>query len=234
MTTLEFLFVTFDFLFPFWPFLVLNAIKGKRHILRDMLITWGFWAVVRVVLFFNPNPLSSSLFIPEPLNTVLFFVSGVVLAGLYFGKRVWQRKRLLWKAENVGASEELLELSPREFEEMVVELFSAYGHQAKRTGAVGDHGVDVVVETKEGEICIVQCKRWKGSVGEPVIRDFYGVLLHEKADHGAIVTSSTFSGPAREWARGKPIALYDGNKLIQLWKRVQAEGIGVPEPVRQS
>lgn len=90
----------------------------------------------------------------------------------------------------------------------------------------------MVVETKKGETCIVQCKRWKGSVGEPVIRDFYGVLLHEKADRGAIVTSSTFSGPAREWARGKPIALYDGKKLIQLWKRAQAEG--VPEPVPQS
>ncbi len=104
---------------------------------------------------------------------------------------------------------------------MTVELFLAYGHQAKRTGSVGDHGVDVVVHSKNGEKCVVQCKRWRGYVGEPVVRDFYGVMHHEKAERGFIITSGTFSRPAREWAKGKPITLYDGEKFLQLWRRAQ-------------
>jgi restriction system protein len=102
---------------------------------------------------------------------------------------------------------------------MIVELYHRAGHQAKRTGATGDHGVDVVVEAKNGEKWVVQCKRWKGSVGEPVVRDFYGVVQHEKADKGILFTTGRYSTPAQQWAKGKPIALYDGNKLAELWSR---------------
>ncbi len=232
MTTLQFLFTTFDFIFPFWPFLLLNAIRGRRNLLRNMLITWGFWAVIRVLLFFNPEPLKASLFIQEPLNTILFFACGIVLFGLHYGQKIWQRGQLLQKAGKVNTAKDLLDLSPREFEDMAVELFVAYGHEAKRTGAVGDHGVDVIVQTKNGEKCVVQCKRWKGYVGEPIVREFYGVVLHEKADKGIIITSGKFSRPAQEWAKGKPIALYDGDKFVQLWRRAQAKKAPAQKPAR--
>jgi restriction system protein len=103
---------------------------------------------------------------------------------------------------------------------MVAELYRSLGHQAKRTGSTGDHGVDVVVQARNGEKWIVQCKRWRGSVGEPVIRDFYGVLHHEKADHGAVITTGTFTPQAREWARGKLLHLYDGGEFLTIWERV--------------
>jgi hypothetical protein len=223
VTTLDFFFTAFDFVFDFWPFLVLSAIKTRRSPLKSMLLTWGFWAVVRVFLVFNPNPLEATLFIPEPLNTVLFFVAGLVLAGVYFGLRFLERGRLIRKTSDANSVEKLLDLSPTEFEDAVVELFRAYGHKARRTGGVGDHGVDVIVETRDGQKIVVQCKRWKGYVGEPVVRDFYGVMHHEKADRGLIVTTSTFSRPAQEWAEGKPIALYNGEKFLQLWQRAQRQ-----------
>jgi len=46
----------------------------------------------------------------------------------------------------------LLDVSSGEFEDMVVVgLYQAFGHQAKRTGKSGDHGVDVVVKAKNEE-----------------------------------------------------------------------------------
>jgi restriction system protein len=70
-------------------------------------------------------------------------------------------------------------------------------------------------------------------VGEPVVRDFYGVVLHEKADKGIIIiTSGKFSRPAQEWAKGKPIALYDGEKFVQLWRRAQAKKAPAQESAR--
>lgn len=230
MNSLEFLFTVFDIAFPFWPFILLNAIRGRRNLIRNMFITWGFWAVVRILLFFNPKPLKFSLFIKEPLNTILFFACGVLLFALQYGEKLWQRGRLLQKAGKVNSPQDLLDLSPREFEDMVVELFTAYGHEAKRTGQVGDHGVDVIVQTKKGEKCVVQCKRWRGYVGEPVVRDFYGVVMHEKADKGIIITSGKFSRSAQEWAKGKPILLYDGEKFIELWRRAQARREPAQEP----
>jgi restriction system protein len=134
-----------------------------------------------------------------------------------------QRRELERKTNGVGNTKDLLELSPREFEDMVVEVYRAFGHAAKRTGTTGDHGVDVVVETKKGEKLVVQCKRWRGNVGEPVVRDFYGVMQHEKADKGIIVTTGSFTPQAREWAKGKPILLHDGQEFLQIWERAKAQ-----------
>lgn len=222
-TTLDFMFAVFGLVFTFWPVFLTSALKGRGNLLRNLLFTWSFWAIIRVFLFFGPEPLQTSFLISEPLNTVLFFACGLVLLGIWYGQKLWQRGRLLRKAGDVHTAKDLLELSPREFEDMAVELFLAYGHKAKRTGKAGDHGVDVVVQTKKGEKCVVQCKRWKGRVGEPVVRDFYGVVMHEKADKGVVITSGTFSRPAQEWVKGKPIALYDGDKFVQLWRRTRAK-----------
>jgi hypothetical protein len=62
--------------------------------------------------------------------------------------------------------------------------------------------MDVVVETANGEKWIVQCNGWRGTVGEPVVRDLYGVMHHEGAERGAIVTTGTFSEQARDWVKG--------------------------------
>jgi restriction system protein len=119
---------------------------------------------------------------------------------------------------------------------MIVALYHRAGHKAKRTGRTGDHGVDIVIDAKNGEKWVVQCKRWRGSVGEPVVRDFYGVVQHEKADKGIIFTTGHFSAPAQQWVKGKPISLYDGNKLVEIWScsKAQQDQIGqeVPNPIQ--
>ncbi len=223
--TLDFfqlLFGVCGLLFAFWPLMFLSALKGRGSLLRNLLSAWYFILIVRVFLFFSPEPAISFL-IPEPSSTIVFFAIGAVLIGLQYGGKSWRRNLLRRKTGKAKNIEDLLELTPREFEDMVVELHQVFGHQAKRTGGTGDHGVDVVVQTKQGEKCVIQCKRWRGSVGEPVIRDFYGVMHHEKADQGIVITTGKFTRPAREWAKGKPLALYDGNEFMKLWERAQAK-----------
>ena len=222
---IEMILITFEIIFDLWPIMMLGALfKSRRgRVLRYLLANWSLWAVVRVSLFFFPEEIRLFHFIPEPLNTQLFFALGAALIGLSVAKRWWKRDKLFRKAGKVRSSNDLVDLSPREFEEMVVQLFSVYGHQAKRTGKAGDHGVDVVVKTKKGERLVVQCKNWRGTVGESVIRDLYGVVHHEKADRGIVIASSEFSKSAIEWARGKPISLYNGQKFLKLWKRAQVK-----------
>ena len=81
--------------------------------------------------------------------------------------------------------------------------------------------MDVVVITDEGEKWIVQCKRYSGSVGEPVVRDLYGTLLHEEAQRAYLITTGSFTRQATEWVQEKPIILYDGEGLVKLIRRTQ-------------
>ena len=207
----------FDIVFDFWPVFIVSPIARRGNPFRSMFFSWLFWAAVRVMLVFNPEPVRASLLIPEPWNTVLFFVTGVVLGGIMVGQSFLKRKALQRKADQLRGREDLLNLSPVEFEEMVVEWFKILGYNAKRTGRSGDHGVDVVA-TKNGAKWIVQCKRWRKPVGENIVRDFYGTLQHEKAVEGAIIAVSGFSRPAREWAKGKPIRLINGEEFLKRWR----------------
>jgi len=71
-----------------------------------------------------------------------------------------------------------------------------------------------------------QCKRWKGSVGAPAIRDFRGAMVG-RADKGLVITTGAFTVDAqREATRdGAPaIDLVDGETLCDLLKNL---GIGV-------
>ncbi len=218
MSTLEVILTAFSAIFGFWPLYLLNAFSRRGNIFRKLLVVWGFWAVVRIVLAIaHTSPVV--WFIPEPLSTWLFFLSGAVVGGAWGISSLWQRRTFFQKAQRISV-DDLLEMSPREFEEMVAALYQAMGHRAKRVGQRGDHGVDVLVKAKNGEKWIVQCKRWRKPVGEAIVRDFYGTLQHEKADQGAIIATKGFTQAAKTWAKGKPIKLYSGEDFLRAWRRV--------------
>jgi hypothetical protein len=76
--------ITFGLLFACWPLVALSALDGRsRHILSNMLTLWVVLAGVRVYLLFFPSSVPASslfpFFIPEPLNTIVFFAAGAVL-----------------------------------------------------------------------------------------------------------------------------------------------------------
>ena len=114
--------------------------------------------------------------------------------------------------------EHLLTLSPSEFERWTATLLEGYGYQVRNMPDTSDHGIDLIVTSPAGEIGVVQCKRYRGTVGEPVVRDLYGTVVHVGAVRGFLVTTGAISRSARAWAGGKPLELIDGETLIQLLK----------------
>jgi HJR/Mrr/RecB family endonuclease len=208
-------------LFSFWPLIVFGTLRrARRNIVPVMLLAWTMMVVPWLIVLVTAAPIVFPL-IPEPFNSVLFLAVGVLLMVFQFGGKYWRRRQIWARADAAKGVADLLNLSPTEFEELVLELYTAMGHQATRTGATGDHGVDVVVKAKNGEKWVVQCKRWRGSVGEPVIRDFFGAMHHEKADKGAIITTGMFTPQARAWAEGKPMSLIEGDKFLDYLKRAR-------------
>jgi restriction system protein len=116
----------------------------------------------------------------------------------------------------------LIEMPRGEFDELVANLYCALGHRAVRTNATGEHAINVVVQALNGQKWIVQCKQWRGAVGESVVREFYAAMQREQAAQGAIITTAKFTPKAREWAKGKPIHLYDGAEFLQAMKRIKS------------
>ena len=125
---------------------------------------------------------------------------------------------------------QLVELPRGDFEALVAGLYTALGHRARRTGEKSESGAHVVVAARNGEKWIVQCRQWRGAVGELVVRDFFALMQREGAAQGAIITTASFTPRAREWARGRPIHLYDGPDFIRAMRRIRERSAGGGEP----
>jgi restriction system protein len=70
---------------------------------------------------------------------------------------------------------------------------------------------------------IFQCKRYQGSVGAGMIRDFRGAMIG-RADKGIFLTTGTFTMDSkREAVRdgANPIELVDGEKLVRMFERLE-------------
>ncbi len=133
--------------------------------------------------------------------------------------QIWRRKRRMkdgsrWKALSL---EEMFRLSPSEFEEYVAQrIFARRGYTAINTPDVKDGGIDVLVIDRFGNQAVVQCKRYRGTVGEAVIRDLYGTMIHFGAGYGYLFTTGAISSVAYNWVKGKPIELVDGLRLAEM------------------
>ncbi|MEZ4614848.1 MAG: restriction endonuclease [Caldilineaceae bacterium] len=112
---------------------------------------------------------------------------------------------------------EIQRMDPFAFEAYVAErLFARQGYKVTNTQDSKDGGVDILVIDPYGQEAVVQCKRYRGTVGSPTVRELYGTMIHTGAARAFLVTASTISDDARKWAADKPITLIDGNRLVQL------------------
>jgi restriction system protein len=145
----------------------------------------------------------------------LFTGSALLTLLLFWILLFWQ-----WRRQSVGPRlpvmtvEQLTVISPHAFEQFVGEIFERRGYQVVHRGRSGDLGVDLELLNPNGRRAIVQCKRYRNTVGPEIVRELFGTMLHELADHGFLVTTAEVSDAARDWARNKPITLIDGETLV--------------------
>lgn len=125
----------------------------------------------------------------------------------------------LYNNNGIVSNKSINEMSGFDFEKIILALLLKMGFDASITKASGDGGIDIIAYCNqdffEGKY-IIQCKRWNGSIGEPVLRDLYGVLTSERANKGILITNSNFTTAAINFASNKPLELIDGQKLINL------------------
>jgi restriction system protein len=195
-----------------------------------MTLLWTFTVGPNVAGLFNPAALKMPLLGMFGVTTkegvwLVYWAETLITLGLWVSIGlilVSRRNQRLREIEQAKTISQMQTLVPERFEELVAETFRKKGYAATLTPQQADHGIDVVLRAPNGEKEIVQCKRYIGQVGEPVVRDFYGALLHENAVRGYIVTTGSFTYQAVTWARGKPIELIEGPQLSRMMKSAPA------------
>ena len=111
-------------------------------------------------------------------------------------------------------------LTGYEFEEYIAQLFKSNGFDVQKTSYSHDGGIDLIATFNEPIFSgkyIIQCKKYTDTmVGQPTIRDLYGVVMSEHANKGILITTSDFTDEARTFANNKNIELINGTLLKQI------------------
>ncbi|HET6884254.1 MAG TPA: restriction endonuclease [Pirellulales bacterium] len=111
---------------------------------------------------------------------------------------------------------EVASMTGLEFEKFLARLLPHLGYTAIVLTPVNDQGGDILCTSKVGERVVVQAKRWKGSLGNAVVQEILGAMLHYGCDAGIIITNSTFTKAAHALASKDPrISLHDGAWLTE-------------------
>jgi hypothetical protein len=99
--------------------------------------------------------------------------------------------------------ERLYELRPRQFEELIAELFEGFGYNIELTQRTRDGGCDVIAISNRPikEKLLIECKRYRRTkaVGVAIVRALHGVTMAAGANKGILATTGRISQPARDY-----------------------------------
>lgn len=126
---------------------------------------------------------------------------------------------------------ELYNLTSREFEEFMAQLYIKLGYNAELTKATRDGGKDIILRKPDilGDMVFyVECKQYnaKNKVGIDIIQRFAGIIEMDKINGGIIATTSFFSKDAKDWIMEKDlnykIQMHDFNRIKHMLKMTAA------------
>jgi restriction system protein len=117
--------------------------------------------------------------------------------------------------------------TPTDFEPFCADLFRGLGYTAQTTPPTRDGGFDIRLRREDGRTAIVECKCFDRHhhVGRPIIQKLIGANTVGHADTMMVVTTSSFSSDAIDFARDSGVELLDGNRLVALCQRVWGDAL---------
>jgi len=106
-------------------------------------------------------------------------------------------------------------MTPQEFEAFCAEQLRRAGWNAYVTQASRDQGVDVIAEKNKVRV-VLQCKLYSNPVGNKAVQEIVAGRAHGQAQHGAVVTNSSYTSAAEELASTNGILLLHYSDLTRL------------------
>lgn len=118
-----------------------------------------------------------------------------------------------------------------QFEKELAILFRTFGYEVITTSITGDEGVDLILK-KDSIKAIVQCKAHNKPLGPAVVRELYGVMIHENANLAILATLNGVTVGGRSWMRDKPIRVIELNDILKMSKE-KLDIIADPLPIQE-
>lgn len=118
------------------------------------------------------------------------------------------------------------EIEWKKFEELCTAYYLEKGMRAEATSLGADGGIDIKIYQDNSDLptSIAQCKSWNNKfIGVKEIREFLGVMSHEKIAKGFYMTTSEYTSDAKEIAKSNQITLITGEMLLMMIKRLPEE-----------
>lgn len=167
------------------------------------------WAAVLIALGILLPPLGGLLFI------VLFLLA--IFKTEYFIIALASVPLLVWKmtgpslTENEQKQKSVTDISQPtfrsdmtglEYEEFVATRLKVEGYtDVTVTKASGDHGADILAVTQTGITAVIQCKLYKGVVGQEAVQQAVSAREYYHRSQAIVITNSTFTPAAKDFAR---------------------------------
>jgi hypothetical protein len=129
------------------------------------------------------------------------------------------------------AKTRLQSVDPYEFEDLVAEVWEADGWDTQVSRASNDMGVDVEAYKTDGIVdhkAVIQAKRYSegNKIGRPKIQQYHSLKEQDQeADVAVVVTTSSFTSTAEDWAADHNVKLVDGEDLLQRIKEQNLEDL---------
>ena len=117
---------------------------------------------------------------------------------------------------------DLLEFTPREFEELLAVCWRDFHNAAVTTQGSQDQGIDLIIRTSDGARLAAQAKRYSQSnpVGIATVQRTAGLTTEFDIDRSVVVTSSKFTQQAKNSATSiEEITIVDGEQLCSWLNR---------------
>lgn len=120
----------------------------------------------------------------------------------------------------MGRYNDRMKIHPKKMEEIVESIFKSAGMTTRATSYSKDGGIDIFVLEHPGDKLVgVQVKRTKNKIECAAIDTFQGALIRNDVTKGIFVTTSDYTGGAKNYARefnkkAIPIELWNSKELF--------------------
>ncbi len=117
-----------------------------------------------------------------------------------------------------NGKEHLCTMNPADFERLIADYFLHRGFvRTEVIGHSGDRGVDVLAVNTQGELELIQCKRYRpgNNIGSTPIQRVDSYMRSRHARRAWVITTSDFTPDGRDEARITNVIIMNGQDLLQ-------------------
>ncbi len=186
--------------------------RKTKKIIRIIISTIGEASGLLFILYFMyRDKIKANKYL---IIAVLIAVVALIVLISYLSKALRKRKYLKSPLSAIDV------MSGEEFEEYLKYYFESQGYKVKLTPVTNDYGADLVLK-KDGEVTVVQAKRWNNPVGNSAVQEIVASKGYYKATKAMVVTNSTFTSNALNLAKANDVVLWDRNYIKKNFEKME-------------